>query len=103
MSELRPCPFCGDELWANPKMPGAFQHHRNGCFADGYGVYGEYLERWNRRTPWLPDELVTKLKAIQPELADAIILKREPRDMELLAARTENIVSLILHELGELV
>lgn len=53
----RPCPFCGarlqwqEENFSNKFHPvfGIWKHPYNGCYAEGFAVVPQDVQKWNRR------------------------------------------------------
>ena len=67
MSELKPCPCCGGDpiitQEGNLSRPNYIECSECGVSTEGYVDIELGVEIWNRRTPWLPDELVEELRS----------------------------------------
>lgn len=53
MSDLKPCPFCGEDSAIEPKRCGTNYISCRICFADGPRGFGQHVaaEAWNTRFP----------------------------------------------------
>jgi hypothetical protein len=89
MSELKPCPFCGDSADFAETFSVEPPHNIVGgivycvsslckCYVEG-DSRTEATKRWNRRAdiPWLPDELVERIRQqtcsfMPDQVADAV-------------------------------
>ena len=47
MSELKPCPFCGEEMKLN--CSGFYEHDRIPCILTGFEITEKSIPFWNRR------------------------------------------------------